>query len=97
MDSRNDAQQQETRQETRDVAEWARPAYEAVWQDYVAAGAPYGRTFDGLMRWVLEQVQANRAAYERSHEQAQKPARTGLAGVFAALAAMFRAWRTHRA
>lgn len=54
----------EQQPQTREVEEWARPAYEAIWRDYLAAGAPYGREHDGWYRWVLEQVQAQRAAYE---------------------------------
>lgn len=64
----DDAMDDEPRetQQTREVEEWARPAYNAIWRDYLAAGAPYGRSHDGWYRWVLEQVQLQRAAYEAS-------------------------------
>lgn len=47
-------------QPTREVDEWARPSYEAAWYEYVGDGAPYGRSHAGMMRWVLEQVEAQR-------------------------------------
>ena len=56
---------QQTAQQTREVAAWAAPAYERTWRDYCAAGARYGQDYDGMMRWVSEQVQTQRAAYER--------------------------------
>lgn len=61
-------EQQKQEQQTRDVAAWAQPAYERTWQDYCAAGAPFGHTHDGMMRWVVEQVQRQREAYERGQK-----------------------------
>ena len=48
------------------VAAWAYPAYEHAWYEYVAADAPYGRDYDGLMQWIGERVALQRAAYEAS-------------------------------
>lgn len=37
-----------------DLAAALRPAYDGIYAEYLAAGAPYGETHEGMMRWFAE-------------------------------------------
>lgn len=50
------------------AAEFGRKFHAAMWTAYRADGMPYGETEEGLMRWVEEQGQKNRARAEAEHE-----------------------------
>jgi hypothetical protein len=38
--------------------------YEALHSEYIAAGAIYGDTHEGMMRWIRERAEINRLRYE---------------------------------
>lgn len=38
--------------------------YDTIWRTYREAGAPYGETADGLLRWVREVGEAKRLQFE---------------------------------
>ena len=49
------------------IREVAGKLYDAVWQAYLADGACYGETHEGMMRWLRERGEAERLRYEAEY------------------------------